>query len=847
MLIACPHCQQQLQVEEAWAGLEVDCPLCQGKLIVPGPPAIAPAAPPARPAGNTRRKTNYSLEAWKRQQRARRMFSVVLLLALLGGAALLFNHYRGERPPAEAFRHFAQQVVDWFNTRFFTPPPAPTPTPTPTPEPTPELTPTPEPTPVPTPEPLDPVAWLMDNPDRRPPILVLREPVMFPALYEGRVVGKVKVPSGAKVKLVEIRPDAIEVRFRDGTAKVAYDATNLRELAAEEMAKPLPEPTPEVAEAPSPLPKAPAEPASRDDVLGPTVQRDKDGNISGTTFRVWAPNAESVSVVGSFNRWKPESDKMTLDKDTGVWIAEVAKAKPGDEYIYLINGDLERRDPRGRELSGAGKSVVHDPSAFDWEGVTSPQSELRDLVIYQLHPGTFHDPEPGDGRMATLRDAIGKLDHLQELGVNCVLLMPVAEFAGDHSWGYNPSDPYSIERAYGGPEALREFVKEAHRRGIAVHVDAVHNHYGPDDLDLKQFDGYGGGDNSHGIYFYEDEDRGSTSWGPRPDFSRPEVRAYIADQIRMLFDEYRIDGIRWDSVVNIVRYNDGASDNADGEKLIDELSQMIRSEYPGKLSIAEDAVGDERFDGSWEYGFHHAGEAGELGVASQLLRPSGETDVADIASRLQSDLGFARVVYTENHDETGKLNGKERLITGVDGSDPHSLTARRKNALAAVLTLTAPGVPLLFMGQETLETAEFHDSNPIDWERGEVSSRSTKLYRDLVRLRRNLDGRSGALQDTKIRIMEEDPARQLLVYRRFLAGEPDDDLVIAVNFSPEPMEDLPLTLPRAADWEVLLDTDDEKYGEGFTGPTAATRGSGGNTVSVSLAPFSAKIIGVKKR
>jgi len=274
---------------------------------------------------------------------------------------------------------------------------------------------------------------------------------------------------------------------------------------------------------------------------------------------------------------------------------------------------------------------------------------------------------------------------------------------------------------------------------------------------------------------------------------------------------------------------------------------MIRSEYPGKISVAEDAVGDERFDASWEYAFHHAGDESELGVASQLLRPAGETDVSDIASRLQSDLGFARVVYTENHDETGKLHGKERLITGADQNDPHSLTARRKNALAAVLTLTAPGVPLLFMGQETLETAEFHDSNPIDWERGEISARSTKLYRDLVRLRRNLDGRSGALQDTRIRIMEEDPARQLLVYRRFLPGEPEDDLIVAANFSPEPIKDLALTLPRSADWEVLLDTDDEQYGEGFTGPTAASRGSGGNVVTVSLAPFSAQIIGVQKR
>jgi hypothetical protein len=106
-------------------------------------------------------------------------------------------------------------------------------------------------------------------------------------------------------------------------------------------------------------------------------------------------------------------------------------------------------------------------------------------------------------------------------------------------------------------------------------------------------------------------------------------------------------------VANIVAYNDRASPNPEGEKLVDEFSKMIRSEYPGKISIAEDAEGDDRFDGSWQYGFHHAGEGEKervLGMVPQLVRPPGETDVADIAKRLQTDLGFARVVYTENHD-----------------------------------------------------------------------------------------------------------------------------------------------------------------------------------------------------
>jgi len=324
------------------------------------------------------------------------------------------------------------------------------------------------------------------------------------------------------------------------------------------------------------------------------------------------------------------------------------------------------------------------------------------------------------------------------------------------------------------------------------------------------------------------------------------VRDYIMDNIRMLFDEYRVDGLRWDSVANIVAYNARASANPEGEKLIDEVSKMIRTEYPGKISIAEDAVGDERFDGSWDYGFHHAGTDGELGIVPQLVRPPGQTDVRDIAARLQSDLGFARVVYTENHDETGRLNGKRRILAEVDEEEPHSLTARRKHALAGVITLTAPGVPLVFMGQELREDAEFHDSNPLDWERGEVSEGSTRLFRDLIRLRRNLGGRGAALQDTRIHILKEDPEKQFLAYRRYLPGRAEDDIVVLINFSPEPIEDLPFVFPRPARWQMLVNTDDPQYGTDFTGVAAKWNSFENNKLPVSLAPFSAQIFGVAK-
>lgn len=764
------------------------------------------------------------------------------VLGLLSAGVWWFNAWRGESPPRAALAMLVEYCAGPFRKFFAPPTPTPTPTPEPTPAPTATATPPPTPVPSPTPPAADPVAWLMENPDRWPSEVLLTAAARFPAIYEGRKVGEVMVPKGAKVGLVAVNPETVTVRFRDGKILLPYDATNLRAVASAEMARPAPTPTPEPAltakATPPPVP-APSPQRPRDE-LGAVLQRDKKGVITGTSFRVWAPHADSVSVLGTFNNWRPAADEMKMNKDTGVWSADVASARPGDEYMFLLNGNLERRDPRAREISAEGKSVVYDTAAFDWGETRAPATRIEDLVIYQLHPGAFHDPDQTDDRSGTLRDAIDKLDHLSELGVNCVLLLPVGEFEGDHSWGYNPTDLFAVERAYGGPDVLKEFVREAHRRGIAVHVDVVHNHYGPGGLDLRQFDGPGG-DNGAGIYFYNDEERGETPWGPRPDFGRPEVRQFISDQIRMWFEEFRIDGLRWDSVANIVRYGEGRFDNPEGEKLLDEVSRMIRSDFPGKISIAEDAVGDERFDSSWEYDFHHAGENGESGVVPQLVKTDGGTDVEDIARRLETDLGFRRVIYTENHDETGKLNGNRRLITDVDENDPHSLTARRKHALAAVLTLTAPGVPLVFMGQELLEDKEFHDSNPLDWQRGDEAARATALYRDLIHLRRNLDGRSAALSGTGYRLLEADADQQILAYRRYLPAKPREDLVVVCNFSSQPVKNYNLSVPHPGPWKVLLDTDDPKYGRDFTGGKTASLNS--NTLTIDLAPCSAKIFG----
>ena len=234
-------------------------------------------------------------------------------------------------------------------------------------------------------------------------------------------------------------------------------------------------------------------------------------HADGVAFRVWAPNARQVAVVGSFNDWDGASHPM-LPEEGGYWYVNAAEARVGDEYRFLLTtaaGEISRIDPYAREVtSSVGNALVHDPS-FDWQGDEFHIASWNELVIYELHVGTFNDQEdvPDQGQFSSLTARLG---HLKKLGVNAIQIMPIGEFAGDRSWGYNPAHIFSVEVTYGGPRAFKQFVRRAHQEGIAVILDVVYNHLGPSDLDLWQFDGWS--ENGRGgIYFYNDQ-RAVTPW-----------------------------------------------------------------------------------------------------------------------------------------------------------------------------------------------------------------------------------------------------------------------------------------------------------------------------------------------
>ncbi|WP_237770009.1 alpha-amylase family glycosyl hydrolase [Ornithinimicrobium sp. CNJ-824] len=242
-----------------------------------------------------------------------------------------------------------------------------------------------------------------------------------------------------------------------------------------------------------------------------------------------APNADAVSVVGDFNGWDDQAHPMEPEGN-GNWYVEVPGAEHGQEYkLLLTNGEhtFFRIDPRAYAVTNSvGNGILYDHGRFDWEGDEQFETPgQHELVLYETHIGSFVDAADGP---ADLHDLTGKLDYLVGLGVNAIELMPLMEFAGDYSWGYNPAHIFAVEHTYGGPDALKAFVREAHRHGIAVVVDVVYNHFGPSDLSLWQFDGWSE-DGKGGIYFYNDW-RSETPWGDtRPDYGRQEVRDFILD------------------------------------------------------------------------------------------------------------------------------------------------------------------------------------------------------------------------------------------------------------------------------------------------------------------------------
>ncbi|MFK7883750.1 MAG: alpha-amylase family glycosyl hydrolase [Phycisphaerales bacterium] len=570
-----------------------------------------------------------------------------------------------------------------------------------------------------------------------------------------------------------------------------------------------------------------------------------------TTFRVWAPNATTVSVAGSFNSFSSTANPLVSEAG-GTWSVDVPGDQRGETYKYVIDGTLWKNDPRATDVTNSvGDSIITAPSPYAWSTFTAPG--WHEMVIYEMHIGTYNDA-PG-GTPGTWQSAISKLDHLEDMGINAVELLPIAEFAGDYSWGYNPAHPFAPESIYGDPDDMKDFVDECHQRGIAVIVDVVYNHLGPSDLDMWRFDGSSTGPHG-GIYFFQDW-RASTPWGDtRPDYGRGEVRTFLRDNAMHWLTEYNADGLRWDSTVNIRTQNNGGGGNiAEGWSLMQWINNEIDSSMGWKISIAEDlqnndymtkstGAGGAGFDSQWDADFVHP-------IRDNIIESNDANrdmyEVRDAIAKIDNGDRLKRVIYTESHDEVA--NGHARVPEEIWPGNADSWFSKKRSTLGAALVFTSPGVPMIFQGQEFLEDGYFADTDPLDFSKATTNAGIVDLYTDLITLRKNGTGKTAGLRGNGVNVHHVNNTNKLVAFHRWDNGGNGDDVVIVANFSGSSYSSYNIGFPSSGTWKVRFNSDWSGYDSGFgnfysydTSAWSGTKDGMGYNANVGIGPYSVIIL-----
>ncbi len=599
-------------------------------------------------------------------------------------------------------------------------------------------------------------------------------------------------------------------------------------------------------------------------------------------FRVWAPGLSNLAVklVGERERTIP----MACSSDAEFSVI-VPGLRTGDDYQFLLDGNRLRPDPVSRSQPNGvtGPSQIVDPHSFRWTDQGWNGLPLKDFVTYELHTGTFTP-------RGTFEAVIERIPYLRDLGITAIELMPVAEFPGKRNWGYDGASLYAPHSAYGGPSGLKKLVDTCHANGLAVVLDVVYNHLGPEGCYLPEY-----------APCFTNAYR--TPWGDAINFDGPEsdgVRRYFIDNALYWLTEYHIDALRLDAVHAIFDFS--------AHHLLDELTTAFHAQarHLGRQAwiIAESDLDDVRIinprcaggygvDAQWHDDFHHAlytlltGDRGgylmDFGSLGDLAKSISDGFVYDgkysryrhrrHGSSSTTRPGEQFVPCIQNHDQVANTSKGKRL---------GSLVSLEQQKLAATLLLSAPFLPLLFMGQEYGETAPFlfftsyhdkdlvaavrkgrreefaayytHEDFPdpqsestfqeckLEWDKLSQSPHREilALYRDLLALRRKHECLSNCRKDLSSVTFNENA--NWLVMRR--SDEGNAAAMLICNFS-----DHELTIPIDPDgrsWSLMLGTNDTVYGRSDGLPLSETISPGKQGVEIILSKFSAALYLVER-
>jgi maltooligosyltrehalose trehalohydrolase len=575
--------------------------------------------------------------------------------------------------------------------------------------------------------------------------------------------------------------------------------------------------------------------------IGP--QYNRDGKCE---FVVWAPFLEKVDL----EIITPAERTVPLEKDpSGYWRGVVPSVQEGTLYRYRLASDRVRPDPASHyQPHGVHEaSQVINHASFTWEDRDWKGIELSRMIMYELHVGTF-TPE------GTFEAIIPRLGELTDLGVNAIELMPVAQFPGERNWGYDGVYPFAVQASYGGPAGLKRLVNESHKRGVAVILDVVYNHLGPEGNYLSDF----------GPYF---TDRYRTPWGRAVNFDGPysdDVRNFFIEDAFHWFENYHIDVLRLDAVHAIF----DMSAHPFLEELAERVDLLSKSVGRKFYLIAESSLNDSRLirsrelggyglDAQWIDDFHHSvhtlltgervGYYVDFGTIDHLVKSLREGYVltgeySAYRKRRHGNSSKDRpasqfVVCTKNHDQIGNRMLSERMSALV------SLEALK---LDAAITILSPYIPLFFMGEEYAEDAPFlyfvshSDSDLIeavrkgrkeefelfDWQGEPPDPQSPGTFeKSRIHWEKRTEGRHRVMLDfykRLIRARVEIPALSNLDKNSLDVSGAEDSRVVTLrrwhgrtnvcmffNFNKEDVKHTP-PLPEGK-WKKILDSSDEEW------------------------------------
>ncbi|MGJ3251383.1 MAG: malto-oligosyltrehalose trehalohydrolase [Elainellaceae cyanobacterium] len=425
-------------------------------------------------------------------------------------------------------------------------------------------------------------------------------------------------------------------------------------------------------------------------------------------FTVWAPQHQNVAV----EIVAPDPKVISLEPadERGYWTTTIGGLSADTQYRYQLDGETSYPDPASHwQPDGVrGASQVVDHHAFSWTDSNWKGISLEDLIVYELHVGTFTP----DGTFEAIAD---RLDDLKDLGINAIEIMPVSAFPGDRNWGYDAAYPYAVQHSYGGPDGLKRLVNRCHEAGFAVILDVIYNHFGPEGNYTSQFAPYFTG-------------RYNTPWGKAINFDDAHsdgVRNFVIENVLYWLEQFHIDGLRLDAIHAIFDF--GAKPIlAEVSERVAELDERLGRKH---LLIAESDLNDVRvvqprdqngygMDAQWSDDFHHSlhvlltgektGYYEDFGTCAQFAKAFEKSFVytwdystyrkrthgSDVSDRPPSQF----VVFAQNHDQVGNRMLGERLST---------LVPFESLKLAAGAVMFAPAVPLMFMGDEYGEEAPF--------------------------------------------------------------------------------------------------------------------------------------------